>query len=41
MDASETVQDTYDYYAFGNTLTASPSNVTNPYRYTGREFESG
>ncbi len=41
VDASETVQDTYDYYAFGNTLTASPANVTNPYRYTGREFESG
>ncbi len=41
VDASETVQDTYDYYAFGNTLTASPANVTNPYRYTGREYESG
>ncbi len=41
VDSSETVQDTYDYYAFGNTLLASPSNVTNPYRYTAREFESG
>ncbi len=41
VDASETVQDTYDYYAFGNTLLASSSNVTNPYRYTAREYESG
>ncbi len=41
VDGSESVQDTYDYYAFGNTLTASPANVANPYRYTGREFESG
>ncbi len=41
VDSSETVQDTYDYYAFGNTLLASPANVTNPYRYTGREYESG
>ncbi len=30
VDASETVQDTYDYYAFGNTLTASPPTSRTP-----------
>jgi RHS repeat-associated protein len=34
------VENTYDYRAFGRMLSAS-ENVTNPYRFTGREFESG
>ena len=30
---------TYSYDSFGN-LTASVGNITNPFRYTGREFDS-
>jgi len=41
VSANETLQNTYDYYAFGNTLGTPTVNVTNPYEYTGREFEDG
>jgi RHS repeat-associated protein len=40
VDASETVQNTYDYYGFGDSLGAT-QGVTNPYRFTGREYEAG
>jgi RHS repeat-associated protein len=30
---------TYSYDSFGN-LTASTGTITNPFRYTGREFDS-
>jgi len=40
VDASETVQNTYDYYAFGRSLAAT-ENVTSPWQFTGRYKESG
>jgi hypothetical protein len=36
-NGSGTLANTYSYDSFGN-LTASTGTVTNPFRYTGREF---
>jgi RHS repeat-associated protein len=41
VNSSEVVQNTYDFYAFGNTLGTPTVGVTNPFEYTGREFEDG
>ena len=41
LDGSEAAQNTYDYYAFGDSLGTQTQGVTNPYRYTAREYESG
>jgi RHS repeat-associated protein len=38
-DAASTVAGTYAYDAFGN-LSSSTGSLTNPFRYTGREFDS-
>jgi len=38
-NSSGALVNTYSYDSFGN-LTASSGSVTNPYRYTGREFDS-
>jgi len=36
VDSREVAQNTYDYYAFGDSLGAQTQGVTNPYRYTAR-----
>jgi RHS repeat-associated protein len=41
VDSSEVAQNTYDHYPFGNIFAAQTENVTNPYRFTGREHEAG
>ena len=41
VDSSEATQNTYDYYAFGDALGTQTQGVTNPYRYTAHEYESG
>lgn len=38
-NANQNVVQTYTYDAFGN-LTASTGNIVNPYRYTGREYDT-
>ena len=40
VDASENVTNWYDYRAFGVNL-AMTENVTSPYHFTAREFETG
>ena len=40
VDANEVVQNTYDYRAFGENLSAT-ENVTSPYRFTARDYEPG
>jgi RHS repeat-associated protein len=40
VESDEDVANTYDYYGFGDYLAASET-VTSPYRYTGREYETG
>jgi len=40
-ESDEDTANTYDYYAFGNTLGTPTVGVTNPYEYTAREYESG
>lgn len=39
IDASQNVQNTYDYYAFGEALNWS-ENIVNRYTYTAREWDS-
>jgi len=41
LDSSEVAQNTYDYYAFGDVLGTQTEGVTNPYRFTARDYESG
>ena len=41
VESDEDTANTYDYYAFGNTLGTPTVGVTNPYEYTAREFEDG
>ncbi len=42
VDSSETTQNIYDTYAFGDNIAyAQTVNIASPYRYTGREFELG
>jgi RHS repeat-associated protein len=41
VESDEDVANTYDYYAFGNTLGTPTTGVTSPYEYTAREFENG
>ena len=38
-DASEALQNTYDYEAFGQALSVS-ENITQPYRFTGRAWDA-
>lgn len=38
LDATETIQNTYDYDAWGNVL-ASVENISNSFTYTGREID--
>ena len=40
VESDEDVANTYDYYAFGDSLAAT-ENVTSPYRFTGRDAEPG
>ena len=40
-ESDEDTANTYDYYAFGDSLGTQTQGVTNPYRYTAREYESG
>lgn len=39
INSSEVTQNTYDYYAFGESLSWT-QNVTNRYTYTGREWDT-
>lgn len=39
IDSSENTQNTYDYYAFGEQLSAT-ENVANRYKFTSREWDS-
>ena len=40
-ESDEDNANTYDYYAFGDSLGTQTQGVTNPYRFTAREYESG
>ena len=40
VDSSEATKNTYDFYAFGESLSTSET-VTSPFRFTAREYESG
>ena len=40
-ESDEDTANIYDYYAFGDSLGTQTQGVTNPYRFTGREYESG
>jgi len=40
VDSSETVQNTYDYRAFG-TNAGMTENVSSPYHFTARSYEPG
>ena len=40
VDANEVAQNTYDYRAFGENLSAT-ENITSPYRFTARDYEPG
>jgi RHS repeat-associated protein len=39
LDADETTENSYDYEAFGKTYGSPTENVTNRYRFTGREWD--
>jgi len=39
VDASEVVQNTYDYYAFGKDLGTPTENVVNQFNFTAREWD--
>lgn len=39
IDSSETVQNSYDYYAFGRIYGTPTENVTQPFRFTGRAWD--
>ena len=39
VDSDENVENSYDYYAFGRSLSAT-ENVTSPYHFTAREVET-
>jgi RHS repeat-associated protein len=41
VESDEDTANTYDYYAFGDSLGTQTQGVTNPFRYTAREYESG
>ena len=41
IEADEDTANTYDYYAFGDSLGTQTQGVTNAFRFTAREYESG
>jgi RHS repeat-associated protein len=39
LDADQATQDSYDYQAFGSVYGSPTENLTQPFRFTGREWE--